>query len=122
MSLELRHTSIRKDSATSARQNAENARDVRDALSRRPTQGVVVVETYTAVGSAAGKVPVPATKPPAGVQLLRAEKYFERGGSVPATGNANFVWDSASKTAGVFEPTGLTANTVYTLTFLVTEV
>jgi hypothetical protein len=122
MSLGPRHTAIRNDAAVSSRQNAENARDVRDELAKQPKRRIVVVEQYTAVGASTAKVPILATKLPVGVQLIRAAEYYAQGDPCAAVGNANFVWDSTTQTVGVFEPTGLTANTVYTLTFQVTEV
>lgn len=122
MSLGPRHTAIRSDAAVSARQNAENARDLRDDLEALPKQRLVKVEQYTAVGSTSAKVPLFAAKMPAGVQLIRAAKYYEHGETLTLTPNFNFAWDSTTQTLGVFEPSGLTADTVYTLTFLVTEV
>jgi hypothetical protein len=122
MSFGPRHTAIRADGAVSARQNAENARDLRDAFAAVPQQWTAVVEQYTAVGATSAKIPILATRLPAGVQLIRAAKYYEQGEPLPLTPNFNFVWDSTTNTLGVFEPSGLTADTVYTLTFLVTEV
>lgn len=122
MNTEPRHTAIRADVAMSARQNAENARDLRDAIGSRPTQRVATVEPYMAVGSTSAKIPIFGSKLPAGVQLIQAAPYYDRGATLPLTPNHNFVWDSASETIGAFEPSGLVANTFYTLTFLVTEV
>jgi len=122
MSLGPRHTAIRNDAITASRQNAENARDLRDDLAALPRQRTVVVAQYTAVGSTSAKIPILATKLPAGVQLIRAAKYFEQGEPLPLTPNFNFVWDSTTQTVGVFEASGLTADVVYTFTFLVTEV
>jgi hypothetical protein len=121
MTIGPRHTAIRNDAATSARQNAENARDLRDGLAALPNQRVVVVEQYTAVGSTSAKIPILATKLPAGVQLIRAAKYFEQGEPLALTPNFNFALDSTTQTVGVFEPSGLTADVVYTFTFLITE-
>lgn len=121
MSLGPRHTAIRSDASVSARQNAENARDLRDEISAMPRQRTVYVDQYMAVGSTSAKVPIYGAKSPAGVQLIRAAKYFEQGEPLTLTPNYNFVWDSTTQTIGVFEPSGLTANVIYTLTFLVTE-
>lgn len=118
---EPRHTQIRSDSATAAVQNSENARDIRLELGRRPPQRFVTVEPYTAVGSTDAKVRLGATKRPVCVELARAAKYYAQGDSLAAVGNANFAWDSTSNSVDVFEPTGLVADTVYTLTFRITE-
>lgn len=122
MSLGPRHTAIRNDPATSSRQNAENARDLRDELAGQPKHRIVTVEQYTAVGAVTAKVPLLATKLPVGVELIRAAAYYAQGDQLEARGNANFVWDSTTQTVGVFEPTGLSANVVYTLTFRITEI
>ncbi len=116
-----RHTQIREDGAAGARQNSENARDMRDALALRPAQQFVTVEPYTAVGSSSTKIRLAATKRPVCVELVRAAAYYAQCDSLAAVGNANFAWDSTSSSVDVYEPTGLTADTVYTLTFRITE-
>lgn len=116
-----RHTNIRPNAAMAALQNAENARDMRDDLASRPVQRLAVVERYTAVGSTSAKIPIFGSRLPAGVQLIRAAKYFEQNEPLALTPNFNFAMDSTSQSLGVFEPSGLTADVVYTFTFLVTE-
>lgn len=115
-----RHTQIR-DGAAGAAQNSENWRDLLVELARRPAQSFVTVEPYTAVGSTAAKVRLAASKRPVCVELVRAAPYYAQGDSLAATGNANFAWDSTTLSVDVFEPSGLVADTVYTLTFRITE-
>jgi hypothetical protein len=116
-----RHTSISTEPRTAAQQNAENARDTLQALAARPLQRVVTVEMYTATGSISTRIRLAAATRPIAVQLARAAKYYAQDESLAATGNGNFVWDSTTNSVDVFEPSGLTTNTVYVLTFLITE-
>jgi hypothetical protein len=116
-----RHTQIRPDAATGSLQNSENWRDLLDALKQRPAQRYVTVEPYTAVGSSSAKVRLSAARRPLCAELVRAAPYYAQGDPLEAVGNANFAWDSTSSSVDVYEPAGLTADTVYTLTFRITE-
>lgn len=118
-----RHTSISSDPITAALQNAENARDTLEALASRLKQRHVTVDLYTAAGSTSAKIPLGASDRPLGVQLIRAAPYYDQTAPLSATGNGNFLWDATTQpgTINAFEPDGLTANTVYTLTYIVTE-
>ena len=116
-----RHVSISRDPIVAADQNSENARDTLDALSRRLRQRYVRVEQYTAVGSTSAKVPLGASERPVAVQLVYAAAAADSNAPLGVTGNANFSWDSASQSINAFEPTGLTANAIYTLVFVVME-
>lgn len=97
----------------------EEQRDVLDALEERLEARTVVVERYSAVGSTSAKIPLNASKPPIAVVLVDARTYFDQGAPLTLTPNYAYVWDARSKTAQVYEPSGLVANTVYRLTFLV---
>jgi hypothetical protein len=94
-------------------------RDVRDALGEKLEARTVVVESYTAVGSTSAKIPIQANRFPVAVPLIDARSFFDQGGPLTLTPNFAFVWDSRTKTAQVYEPSGLVANTVYRLTYLV---
>ena len=99
--------------------STEQQRDVRDALAAQPSMRIVVVERYTADASPTARLPISCEKRPAAVVLVDARPYFDQGGPLPVTPNFSFVWDAASKTAQVYQPGGLTANTVYRLTYQV---
>lgn len=94
-------------------------RDVGEALSFKLEARTVEVAHYTAVGSTSARLPLSASNRPIAVVLVDARSYFDQGAPLTLTPNFSFVWDAASKTAQVFEPSGLTANTVYRLTYLV---
>lgn len=97
----------------------ESERDMRDALATRIETRVHVIERYVAVGSATARIPIPASRLPYAVQLVDARLYFDQGGPLALTPSLSFVWDSASKTAQVYEPGGLASNTAYRLTYQV---
>lgn len=97
----------------------EEQRDVLDALDERLLARTVVVERYSAVGDTSAKIPINASKPPIAVVLVDARAFFDQGAPLTLTPNYAHVWDARSKTAQVYEPDGLVANTVYRLTFLV---
>jgi len=92
---------------------------MRAALAEVVQLRTFVLERYAAVGSTAAKIPIAASKLPTAVLLVDARPYFDMGASLTLTPNFSFVWDSGSQTAQVYEPSGLTANTVYQLTYLV---
>lgn len=97
----------------------ESERDVREALETKLEARVVTIAPYTAVGSTSAKIALSASQLPVAVVLVGARLYFDLGATLTLTPNFNFVWDSGSQTAQVFEPSGLVANTVYHLTYLV---
>lgn len=99
--------------------SSERDRDALDALADKLEGRSVVVERYTAVGSTSARIPIACERLPVGVALINARLFFDQGAPLPLTPNFNFVWDSESKLARVYEPDGLTANTDYRLTFLV---
>lgn len=116
-----RHTTIDADPRSAALQNGENARDTLEALSFRPIQRAVTVPRYTAAGSTSTRIRIGAGERPLFVQLARACLAGAEDAALPAYGTPNFVWESTTKSIDVFEPTGLTANSVYLLQFLITE-
>jgi hypothetical protein len=99
--------------------SSEDRRDILDALATKLDARVVTVEPYTAVGSTSAKIALQADKLPLAVVLVGAQLYYDISAPVTLTPNHNFVWDSGTKTAQVYEPATLTANTVYRLTYLV---
>lgn len=99
--------------------SSESERDMRQALASKLDGRVVVVEPYTAVGSTSARIPISASQRPTAVVLINARPYFDQAAPLTLTPNFNFVWEAVSKTAQVFEPSGLTANTVYRLTYQV---
>lgn len=99
----------------------ERDRDVREALDTRVEERVVEVERYVAQGLATARISLSTgtRARPKGVVLIDARPYFDQGGPLVLTPSFSFVWDSASKTAQVYEPGGLASNTAYRLTFKV---
>jgi hypothetical protein len=98
----------------------EFARDTNNALERRVLGYSKRVERYAATGSTSSIIPLTAADvPPIGVVLLRAESVSDPASVVPAISTPNFVF--AKSSIGVYEPSGLTADTLYNLTFLVVE-
>jgi hypothetical protein len=97
----------------------EADRDMRQALGAKLDGRVVVVDRYTAVGSTAARIPISASQRPTAVTLINARLYFDSAAPLALTPNFNFVWDAVSRTAQVYEPSGLTANTVYRLVYQV---
>lgn len=98
---------------------SEDMRDARDALASKLDARLVVIEKYTAQGSADARIPISASSRPAAVVLVDARLYFDQGARLALTPEFNFVWDAGSKTAQVYEPGGLAANAVYRLTYQV---
>ncbi len=101
---------------------SENARATLEALAQRPVQRQVTVDRYTAAGSTSTRIRILASTRPWAVQLVRVCEAAAEDAPVIVTDSRNFVWDSTTQSLDVFEPDGLTANTVYKLQFLVTEV
>lgn len=115
---ELRNTSFTGDSKADAFLSAENARDANAALAERLVSFVATIE-YAARGSTTEHIPVQCASRPSGVLLLNAYLKSSPGDDLGSVGRCNFVWDAATSSARVFEPSGLTANSVYVLSFLV---
>jgi hypothetical protein len=101
---------------------SENARATQEALMFRPATRQVTVDRYTAVGSTTTRIRIGAGARPWAVQLVRVCESAAEDSAVIVTDSRNFVWDSTTQSLDVFEPDGLTANTVYKLQFLVIEV
>jgi hypothetical protein len=116
-----RHTTIDSKPDAAALQNGENARDTRLALAGRVAGYFASVERYTATGSAATKMRIGAGDRPRAIIPVRVAPVYDEAGSLAVSGNGNFVWDSTTQSIDVYEPSGLTANVVYTLDFLVLE-
>lgn len=119
----VRHTTFSDKPEVAAKQAAENARDVNDLFARKVTGYLVTVPRYAAVGASTAKIKLEqlATNArPAAVQLARARATNDPGGNLTGvSGSLNFYHDSSG--IGVYEPSGLTANVKYDLTFLVLE-
>jgi hypothetical protein len=116
-----RHVSISDDPVVAAQQNAENARDISEALSRVLDAYTYTVEPYIATGSITTTIPLRSeAKPPKGVLPLRVVDIDETGVAVEmASIVADFVHDAARGALYAFEPEGLTAGNRYSLTFLI---
>lgn len=115
------HTTIDADPKAAARQNGENARATRAALATKLTGYFTRIERYTAVGSASTKIRLGAGDRPSAVLLAQAAPVSDAAGALAVTPSNNFAWDATTQAIDVYEPTGLTANTVYTLLFLILE-
>jgi hypothetical protein len=115
---ELRHTNFTGEPKADAALAAENARDANAALAERVTASTVAL-AYTASGATTATIPIRCASRPTGVILLNAYLGTSPADDLGAVSRCNFRWDGASSSAYVFEPSGLTANSVYVLTFLV---
>jgi hypothetical protein len=98
---------------------SEDIRDVAEALAGKLDARTVVVSSYVAVGSTSARVALASPDQPLAILLIDARLYFDLNAPVTVTPSFGFVWDAGTQTAQVYEPSGLTANTVYQLTFLV---
>ena len=116
---ELRNTSFSGNAADDALRSAENARDANTALAERVLGYVVGPTLYTAAGATTSTMGVACLRQPKGVLLLNAALNTDPASDLGAVSRCNFQWDSATNTANVFEPSGLTAGSVYSITFLV---
>lgn len=115
-----RYTSFPRAIEALAETLGEMVRDLNLALRRRVLGYTKTVERYSATGSTATQIPLTASdRPPEGVVLIRAVQVDNAGVPIAAVPVLNFYF--ADGAIGVFEPSGLTANTVYNLTFLVVE-
>lgn len=116
----IRHTSFSDKPEVAARQAAENARDANDLFARRVVGYLVTVPRYGAIGVTTAKLKLPQIgKRPAAVLLVRAIETNDPGGNAGAVGSLNFYHDTTG--VGVYEPSGLSADVKYDLTFLVLE-
>ena len=97
----------------------EESRDARDALAPKLEARPVVIERYVAVGSTSARIPINCSRLPYAVPLVDARLYTDQLAPLTLTPNFSFVWDARSKTAEVYEPSGLAANTAYQLTYMV---
>lgn len=116
-----RHTTIDVEPKSAARQNGENARDTRVALATKVAGKLLTVEQYTAVGSTSARIRLGSIGRPAAVLLARAAEFYAQNDPIGAVGTLNFAWDSTTGAIDVYEPSGLAADTVYTLSFLALE-
>lgn len=116
---ELRHTSFSGNAADDAVRSGENARDTNAALGERVLGFVYGPFDYSAQADTTKTIGIPCARRPAGVLLLNAYLGTAPADDLGAAARCNFVWDATNSVAQVFEPAGLTANTVYSLTYLV---
>jgi hypothetical protein len=116
---ELRHTSFSGEARDDAARSAENARDANVAIGERVLGFVYGPFDYTAQADTTKTIGILCTRRPAGVLLLNAYLSTAPADDLAAVARCNFVWDSVNSVAQVFEPSGLTANSAYNLTFLV---
>lgn len=115
-----RHTTLSADPSALAEQCGENARDTNEALAHKVSGYVKAVSAYSAVGATTATIPVvAASAPPQAVLLVRAAQHFAPSVAVAVT--ASLDWYYINGQIGVYEPSGLTANISYDLTFLILE-
>ena len=113
-----RHSTIDAEPRAAAQQNSENARDTQQALGAKLTARTAVIARYTAAGSTSTRIPLVSPDVPFAVLLVRAADAAGLDQPLAATGNANFLWDAASRSLNVYEPGGLVAGTIYRLSYL----
>lgn len=101
-------------------------RGVDTCLKQRLVGHAAAVPNYRATGSTTTKIPLGNAVPPAapgsqpiGVLLIRAFMTNDPAADLTVSSRLNFARDGT--TLYVFEPAGLTTNTLYDLTFLVFE-
>lgn len=117
MSIEPRHTNFTGDAAQDAVLAGENARDTIEALGDRVVTRMYGPFTYTAVGATTAEIPLKCAKGrPKAVLLVNCYLVSAPSALVAAVGALNFRWDGFN--AYVTEPSGLSANTAYGLTYL----
>jgi hypothetical protein len=104
----------------------ENARATQTALTERVVGHASAVTRYRATGATTSRIPVGNASPPAApgsspyaVLLVRAYETADPAKDLSVTSRLNFARDGT--TLYVFEPQGLTTNTLYDLTFLILE-
>lgn len=115
-----RYTSFPREPGALADTVGEFARDANTALGRRVLGYTKKVTGYSATGSTATRIPLTASdKRPAGIVLVDAYAVNDPGTAVTASSVPGFYYSQGA--IGVYEPSGLTLNTAYNLTFLVVE-
>jgi hypothetical protein len=118
--IELRNTNFTGNAEEDAALSGENARDTNAALSERVAGGVFGPFVYVAVGATTAEIPIKCPNGrPQGVLLINCYATSAPSSLVSAVGALNFRWDGGTMNAYVTEPSGLSANTSYGLTFLV---
>lgn len=107
---------------TLASELVQNATATVDALSMRIVGSVVTVQRYSATGATTTKIAIPLRTGATAfaVLLVRAQATNDQGADLGALGRLNFVHGSPT-TLNIYEPSGLAANTLYDLTFLILE-
>jgi hypothetical protein len=116
----LRYSSISQDPAAAAQQGGANARDANLAFDEKVSGRLVKVERYAAWGDTTKKIYLrPGARRPEAVLLVRAYATFDPGTDITVTSRPNFYHDAIG--IGVYEPSGLVADTQYNLTFLLLE-
>jgi hypothetical protein len=116
----MRHTTLSRDPAQLAEQCAENARDGNRALEQRARSYTKTVQGYSATGSTSTVIQLVAqSSPPVAITLVKAQKTRDPAAAVAAVGIPNVTY--ANGIAGTYEPSGLTTDEQYDLTFLVLE-
>jgi hypothetical protein len=117
-----RHSTISSDAAIAAEQNAENARDTREALAGKLSARFFTIDSYTAAGATTAKIPLlSGDSSPVAVLLVRAFTVSDPGAATTAASSLNFYFDARNRSLNVFEPAGLTAGVAYSLTFMILE-
>lgn len=118
---ELRHVSISEDPKVAAEQNAENARDANEAMSQLVSGYYFEVTNYAALGLTASAIPILAKnkRRPRAVLCVNGYPSYDPSLSMNISTCRSFSY--ADGTIYVYEPSGLTANTMYNLTFLILE-
>lgn len=116
----LRFTTLSRDPKVLAEQCGENARDTNEALGRKVTGYLKPVERYSATADTSTTIAIgTGVRPPEAITLVRVMEHGDRGAAVTCTPTYNFYYVRGE--FGVFEPSGLTADTLYDLTYLVLE-
>jgi hypothetical protein len=114
----LRHVSISPDPKAASQQLGENARDANRALVFAISGYYREVRGYGAVGTSDARISIPGGNATA-VLCVRVHESGDPGGNVQVPAALNFGVTHGA--LSVCEPSGLVANTLYDLTFLVLE-
>ena len=100
-----------------------NFKATQTALDEKLTAHRVTVDGYAATGATTSTIKLPNKSPqgstPWAVILVRARASADPGGDLPVSSRLNFT--QQGDTLYVYEPAGLTLNTLYTMDFLVLE-
>lgn len=97
----------------------ENFSDVQAALGERVTGRLVTISPYVATGATTTRIFLGRQRAPRAVLLVRAFASKDPGSDLAVSPRLNF--QQTTEGLGVYEPSGLVANTSYDLTFLVME-